>query len=136
MSSEPSCLTSPRDAQPVATTAMTASTATARVIRGDRSTRMKTKSTAERARLERSEDDDLHPVPRGHDRVRRHHREAVRAHHGAEDAGALIAGELRAVVAAVPRERHAEVAAPAAGVPDRLERPRPDARPVDRPAAR
>src|SRR5437879_8758987 len=134
MSSERSCLTSPRDAKPVATTAMTASTTRARVIRGDRSSRMKTKSTAEHARLERAEDDDLDPIPRRHDRGRRHPRETVRTHHGFQDGRALIAGELRAVLPAVPRKRHPEVAAPAAGVPDRLERPRPDTRPVDRAA--
>src|SRR5439155_646600 len=59
-------------------------------------------------------------------------REAVGTHHGAEDARALIAGEPRAILPAVPRERHPQVATPTAGVPDRLEHPRPDAGPIDR----
>src|SRR5437773_8771060 len=110
---------------------MAARMARARVIRADRSTRTKTKSISGRARYRRAEEDDLHPLAHRHNRVRRHHREAVGTHHGAEDARALIAGEPRAILPAVPRERHPQVATPAAGVPNRLERPRPDAGPVD-----
>src|SRR5437870_12028122 len=116
---------------------MAARMARARVIRADRSTRTKTKSISGRARYRRAgyrraEEDDLHPLAHRHNRVRRHHREAVGTHHGAEDARALIAGEPRAILPAVPRERHPQVATPAAGVPNRLEHPRPDAWPVDR----
>src|SRR5207245_10226989 len=67
-----------------------------------------------------AENDDFHRLAGRDSGLAGDDREAVGGDHGAQDAGALGAGEAREVPVVGGGERHAEVAAPGVPVADRL----------------